>query len=297
VGFQGNEKEYLKTMKKLLLIIAIIILGTRFDLALAEEQKVDYQNNPVVDMDLDGLTDEGEKQIYKTDFNLADTDGDGILDGAEVVSGTNPLDNISPSAVQNITTREAIQPAGEKWSWYLMRAGGLISFLLLYLAIFFGVAIRFPGLKKIFQPIDSLNLHTWLSVQALIFVVIHGLVLLTDEYLGFSLKDLFVPLSSTYQPELVTLGVLGMYSMIAIVFTSYFRKHISQRIWRITHFLNVVLYGLAFFHAFYLGTDLKSGLLREIFIGMNILLLGLMLVSLVLKLKSVFISKSNENLP
>lgn len=284
-------------MKKILFIIAIIILVTHFGVALAEEARVEYGNNPVLDNDLDGLTDEGEKQIYKTDPNLADTDGDGILDGAEVLNNTNPLDNISPSAVQNITVKDSLEPAGEKWSWYLTRAGGLISFLLLYLAIFFGIAIRFPILRKIFQPIDSLNFHAWISVQALIFVVIHGLVLLTDEYLNFSLKDLFIPLSSTYQPELVTLGVLGMYSMIAIILTSYFRKYISQRIWRITHFLNIVLYGLAFFHAFYLGTDLQSGLMREIFLGMNILLLAMMIVSLLLKLKNTFTSKSNENLP
>jgi methionine sulfoxide reductase heme-binding subunit len=282
-------------MKKLLLIIAIIIFGTHFGVALAAEiPKVDYGNNPVLDSDLDGLTDEGERQVYKTDPNIADTDGDGILDGAEVLNGTNPLDNTSPSAVQNITIKESSQPAGEKWSWYLTRAGGLISFLLLYLAIFFGIAIRFPGLKRIFQPIDSYNFHAWISVQALIFVVIHGLVLLTDEYLNFSLKDLFVPLSSTYQPELVTLGVLGMYAMIAIIFTSYLRKYISSRIWRVVHFLNIALYALAFFHAYYLGTDLKSGLAREIFLGMNILLFGLMLASMFLKLKGVFASKAEE---
>ena len=285
-------------MKKILFIIAIIILGLRFGVVLAEEAPgVDYGNNLVLDMDLDGLTDEGEKQIYKTDPNNPDTDGDGILDGAEVLSATNPLDSISPSAVQNITVREFPGGESDKWSWYLSRAGGLISFLLLYLAIFFGIAIRFPILRKFFQPIDSLNFHAWISAQALIFVVIHGLVLLTDEYLNFSLKDIFVPLASTYQPELVTLGVLGMYSMIAIILTSYFRKHTSQRIWRITHFLNIVLYGVAFFHAYYLGTDLESGLAREIFLGMNILLFILFVASLFLKLKNTFFLKKNENLP
>jgi hypothetical protein len=282
-------------MKKLLLILAIIILGTRFGVALAAETpSVDYGNNLVLDSDLDGLTNEGEKQIYKTDSNNPDTDGDGILDGAEVLNGTNPLDSTSPSAVQNITIKESLQPAGEKWSWYLTRAGGLISFLLLYLAIFFGIAIRFPGLKKIFEPLGSYNFHVWISFQALIFVIIHGLVLLTDEYLGFSIKDIFVPLSSTYQPELVTLGVLGMYSMIALVLTSIFRKYFSYRVWRVTHFLNIVLYGLAFFHAYYLGTDLKSGIAREIFLGMNVVLFGLIVASLLLKLKNVFVSKDNE---
>lgn len=257
---------------------------------------MDYGNNLVLDNDLDGLTDEGEKQIYKTDPNLPDTDSDGFLDGVEVLGNTNPLDSINPSAVQNITVREYFEDEPEKWSWYLTRAGGLIAFLLLYLAIFFGIAIRFPGLKKIFKPIDSLNFHGWISVQALIFVLIHGLVLLTDEYLDFSLKDVLVPFASTYNPEMITLGVLGMYSMIAIILTSYFRKHISYRVWRVTHFLNIALYGVAFFHAYYLGTDLKAGIVREIFIGMNILLLGLMLASLLLKLKNIFFLKTNESL-
>ncbi|MFZ2188719.1 MAG: ferric reductase-like transmembrane domain-containing protein [Candidatus Moraniibacteriota bacterium] len=284
-------------MKKLLLIITMIILGARFSVAIAAETpKVEYGNNLVLDMDLDGLTDEGEKQIYRTDPNNPDTDGDGMFDGAEVLNGTNPLDSISPSAMQNIVVREYSEGSPEKWSWYLTRAGGLISFLLLYLAIFFGIAIHFPGLKKIFQPIDSYNFHVWISFQALIFVIIHGLVLLTDEYLGFSIKDLFVPLSSTYQPELVTLGVLGMYAMLALILTSIFRKYFSYRVWRVTHFLNIVLYGLAFFHAYYLGTDLKSGIAREIFLGMNILLLGLLLTSMILKLKNVFLPKKNENL-
>jgi predicted ferric reductase len=270
------------------------MLGLRLTVALAEELKVDYQNNPIIDGDLDGLTDEGEKQIYKTDPNLADTDGDGMFDGAEVINKTDPLNSVSPSAVQNIIIREYPENEPEKWSWYLSRAGGLISFLLLYFSIFFGVAIRFPVLRKIIQPIESLNFHAWISFQALIFVLIHSLVLLTDKYLAFSFKDIFVPFASTLNPEMVTLGVLGMYSMIAIIITSYFRKYISRRIWRATHFLNIALYAVAFLHAYYLGTDLKSGIAREIFLGMNILLLGLMLASLFLKMKSVFASKNNE---
>ncbi|MFA5962131.1 MAG: ferric reductase-like transmembrane domain-containing protein [Parcubacteria group bacterium] len=283
-------------MKKLLLIIAIIILGTHFGVALAQESKVDYGNDPVLDNDLDGLTDEGEKQIYKTDPNLADSDGDGILDGTEVLNGTNPLDNTSPSAVQNITVRESTQTAAEKWAWYLTRAGGLVSFLLLYLAIFFGIAIRFPGLKNFFQPINSLNFHAWISVQALLFTLIHGLVLLGDEYLKFSFKDIFVPFASSYHPEAVTLGVLGMYLMLALILTSFFRKYLSYRVWRVTHFLNIVLYAFAFFHAINLGTDLKTGIVRDIFLGMNILLVILMVVSLLLKLKNVFFPKTNENI-
>ncbi|MDD4901758.1 MAG: hypothetical protein PHE24_01345 [Patescibacteria group bacterium] len=42
------------------------------------------------DSDQDGLTDWQETNIYHTDPNIADTDGDGYQDGAEVESGYNP---------------------------------------------------------------------------------------------------------------------------------------------------------------------------------------------------------------
>jgi len=43
------------------------------------------------DHDLDGLENGDEKFIHKTDPGNADSDGDGINDGAEIANGTNPL--------------------------------------------------------------------------------------------------------------------------------------------------------------------------------------------------------------
>ena len=44
------------------------------------------------DPDGDGLTNYQEIVVYGTDPNLADTDGDGVLDGYEVQTGHSPLD-------------------------------------------------------------------------------------------------------------------------------------------------------------------------------------------------------------
>ena len=44
-----------------------------------------------VDADADGISDADETAIYGTDPGSADTDLDGILDGAEIAAGTNPL--------------------------------------------------------------------------------------------------------------------------------------------------------------------------------------------------------------
>ncbi len=44
-----------------------------------------------VDSDEDGISDDDEKNIYKTNPQKADTDGDGYRDGEEIKSGFNPL--------------------------------------------------------------------------------------------------------------------------------------------------------------------------------------------------------------
>lgn len=45
---------------------------------------------PAHDTDHDGLSDEDERTIYKTDPRQADTDGDGLKDGEEVALALNP---------------------------------------------------------------------------------------------------------------------------------------------------------------------------------------------------------------
>jgi hypothetical protein len=55
-----------------------------------------------VDTDQDGITDADESSLYGTDPTIADTDGDGVLDGQEVANGTDPL-----------TADQSVEPAGD----------------------------------------------------------------------------------------------------------------------------------------------------------------------------------------
>jgi hypothetical protein len=292
---------YKKT--SLLVLVAIFSIFLSWQTVHAQQKKViNYNNQPVLDTDLDGLTDQGEIQIYKTDPNKADTDNDGYDDGVEVLAGTDPLDPKSfpgsPVVAENVvaTEQSSVKPAEAPIAWYISRASGIVAFILLYISIFLGLTLRVPFLRKVFLPIYSMNIHCWISVQATLFAFVHGFSLLFDKWLGFSLIEIFVPFASAkFQPGLMTLGSLAFYFMIILIVTSYGRKFMSQKIWRITHFTNLVLYGIVFVHALYLGTDLKIEAVRNIFLYANAFLVLIMLINIELRISDVISRKFKGN--
>lgn len=254
----------------LALFVSLSLTGT---LVFAQEAgQITYPEGFATDMDLDGLTDEGEKNIYFTDPRNSDTDADGYFDGVEILNGTDPLDaqsSINPEPVTGID----MEPS---WPWYITRVTALVSFALLYVAIFLGLTVRLPFLNKIFSPLTSLKVHAWISVQSLILAVAHGASLMFDKFLKFTLAEVFVPFASSFETNFVALGTIGFYIMILLILTSYFRHLMSHRIWRITHFLNIILYVIVIIHATSLGTDIKNyGIVRDVFIVANAFLIPL----------------------
>lgn len=258
------------------------------------EIKLDYGDELVLDRDLDGLTDLGEKEIFKTDSLNPDSDNDGFYDGTEILNKTDPLNNTSPSAIRTINESVSVLEDETPWAWYVARITGLMSFLLLYIVMFLGLSIRTPFLNKILKPIYSLNIHAWLSVQALVLVFIHGGALLFDKYTKFGLPDIVLPFfNKTYGLELA-MGILAMYLMLVLITSSYLRKFINYKVWRITHFLNIPLYAMAVYHGLYLGTDLADGTLRYIFIYANIFLAFIISINILARIIKLIQDKRHQ---
>lgn len=274
-----------KTIALFIIILAFVALlsvyGATAAVVVPKDNSVQYGDGPILDSDMDGLTDEAERTVYGTDPYNPDTDGDGILDGTEVMNGTDPLDPASPGSV-GLPVSNSIP-----WAWYVSRGSGLVAFFLLYLVVFLGLAIRLPGIRSVVSPAYALTTHHWLSLQALAMVVLHFTALSFDKFTNLTWPEILIPFVSKYQPVWVACGIVGFYVMVIVVATSFWKQHIPFRMWRITHFLNVFLYAVVVAHAYFLGTDLQDPTIHTIFIAMNAVLAVLILWNMGLKVLGV----------
>lgn len=275
-------------MKISVLAIAVFGVGLFTNIAHAQESKVDYSGEVIVDSDLDGLTDKGEQQLYHTDPGNQDTDDDGYLDGAEVLASTNPLD-LSDYPGHRVAAMTAAEQARQSvnretpWAWYVARSAGLVGFVLLWITIFLGLSIRNPLLEKIIQPVYSFDFHCFVAAAAVMAALIHGTSLLFDQTLGFSLSDIAIPYFSKtnlVNPNFLALGIMAFYAMVVMTITSYLRRHLQHWLWRVLHFLNPVAFVFVVVHGYMNGTDMKNFWIGSAFLLSSVILTLIYLHSL-----------------
>ena len=244
--------------------------------------KVEYGNEIIVDSDLDGLTDKGEQQIFKTDPGNPDTDGDGYLDGAEILSGSDPLDVNDPSGIVAQNVGSALERE-TPWIWYLVRAAGILGFIFLWLTVFLGLSIRNPILKKIILPIYSFDLHCFIAAISVFWALIHGTSLLLDAKIQFGIKDIAIPFFSknaSVNVNFLALGILAFYMMVIMTITSYLRNLLNHKFWRVLHFLNPLAFIFVVVHGFFNGTDMKNFYVGSAYLFSSLLLILIYISSL-----------------
>lgn len=287
-------------IKKILFLVAVlgvfVVENANAQQNQQIQEQVNYEGQIPVDTDLDGLTDQSELQLYKTDSKNPDTDGDGYYDGVEVMAETDPLDGNSipglPPTRQNL---DELSQNETPWPWYVSRMSGLVAFVLLYLSILLGLTIRIPFLGKFFAPLYAMQAHCWIALQATIFAFLHGISLVFDKFLDFRLVDVFVPFVSSFEKGLIAVGVIGFYLMIILVATSYGKKYMSHKLWRAVHFLSIILYAFVVAHAYYLGTDMNNVIIKNVFVYSNLVLVLLMSVNMFLRIKEKIAKKKNNS--
>jgi hypothetical protein len=137
-------------------------------------------------------------------------------------------------------------------AWYASRATGIVATALLVTALVWGFFFsgRNTGAKR--RPAWWLDLHNWLGGLALAMTGAHIVAAYLDQASGIGVAEVLIPGAS---PLAITWGVIAAYLGAIAVFTSWPRKRLQPRSWRIVHLGSVLGTVLAGLHGYQAGSD------------------------------------------
>jgi predicted ferric reductase len=144
---------------------------------------------------------------------------------------------------------------GQHSAWYLSRASAFAAYVLLWWSMILGLSITSKAARAWPGGPAAAALHEHASLLGLGFGVLHALVLLGDQYIGYSLTQILVPFAGSYMPFWVGIGQIGIYLMALVTVTFYLRRQIGARAWRAIHFLSFLVFALALGHGLFSGSD------------------------------------------
>lgn len=264
----------MKTIKKIFLLTLFLLLGLNYITTQALDL---YTNEAPKDTDLDGLTDQGEIQIFFTDPNNPDSDQDGFLDGTEILVKSNPLDLQSPLK----TNAPNIASKNTPWSWYIARIAGITSYLMLFLLILSGIGITTGYILNLFGPVIAWRIHRTIGISLFFFIITHIIALYLDDFMNFSLTEILVPFVSNFKPLYLSLGIIGFYLFLIILFTSIILIVKKYKFWKIVHYLTYPTFIFLFIHGVFIGTDTQTLPMQIIYGSTGLIVLSIFIYRLV----------------
>ena len=148
--------------------------------------------------------------------------------------------------------------------WELTRSTGLVSLLLLTIAVLLGTTSAWgsPAERAVRQGV-----HRWAAGLAVALLVVHVTTSVVDAYVPLTVRDAFVPFAAGYRPFWVGLGTVASDLLLAVLLTSLARGRLRGPGWRRVHVLAYAAWPLALLHAFGAGTDVQTAAVRAVAAG------------------------------
>jgi predicted ferric reductase len=147
--------------------------------------------------------------------------------------------------------------AGQVW-WYLARAAGIVTLVLLAGTFVLGILFSTRALKPHDRPAWLLAMHRWFSTLVVIGTGLHVLALVLDSFVAFGPREILVPMTSRWRPVAVSFGVVAMYLLVVVHVSSLLMKRIPKAWWRRMHALSAGLVWCAVVHGALAGTDVAN---------------------------------------
>lgn len=140
-------------------------------------------------------------------------------------------------------------------SWELVRASGFTAYLLVTLSVVLGLLLSMRWRSDRWPRLVTNDLHNFVTLTAMAFGMIHGLLAWLDPFTAFRLNEVLVPLASHYRPLWMALGIVSLYLTAAVILSTWLRPWIGYRLWRALHVATFLVFALTTVHGIGTGSD------------------------------------------
>ena len=141
--------------------------------------------------------------------------------------------------------------------WYATRAAGLMTWATACGSVLIGLFLSLKSVKSRTGP-WFFDLHRFLSSISVIFLTTHLGTLFMHDSDVFTWKALLIPGESSWETTAASMGVIALWSLLAVEITSLLRRRISNAIWRVAHALSLVTVAAGTYHAWLGGSDVRN---------------------------------------
>ncbi len=163
-------------------------------------------------------------------------------------------------------------------TWIVLRAAGIGAYLMLFMSVAWGLVSTTALFGKRWSKVSTNQIHQFMSTAGLLLLAVHLGGLMLDSFAPFKLLDLLLPFRNAYRPVAVTFGIVAMYGTVLILGTSWIRKKLSTKFWRVIHLLAVPMFTAAMVHGIFAGTDTARPWMFWTYVGTGALTVFLVLV-------------------
>ncbi|HET8905404.1 MAG TPA: ferric reductase-like transmembrane domain-containing protein [Ktedonobacterales bacterium] len=178
-----------------------------------------------------------------------------------------------PAVLSSLSvTLAATTSTANPFLWYVTRAAAVSAYVTLSATVILGLLRSLARVSRLRNTralwlLDEL--HPYLAMLTVAFVVFHLLSLIFDPLIPFSLLNLALPLDQPYRPLPVDLGVLALYGLLVVWLSSWMKRRIAYASWRTLHYTSFIAFLLVTLHGIFAGSDSAEPWMILLYLGIS----------------------------
>jgi sulfoxide reductase heme-binding subunit YedZ len=139
--------------------------------------------------------------------------------------------------------------------WYLTRATGVVTLLLLTTSVGLGILQVTRWQSPRWPRFVTAGLHKNVSLLVVAFLVVHVATAVIDPFAPIRWLDAVLPFTAAYRPVWLGFGAVACDLLIALVVTSLLRTRLGYERWRAVHWFAYACWPVALIHGLGTGSD------------------------------------------